>query len=437
MRTPLEQESNKMKNMESSSPHRFSPNQRDVINKIESDNVDLKKCFNILNTCETKENIPHIQGTQNNVCTNEAPVDTSSYMEQKISAEKEELTKRFLNIPQNMNGTTVAADNSSNEIYRNMNNSESTNKNELGNKKNENYILGNKLNFNNNLELRKSLTEQLCEEISMKLGRIFLCKSFLETYIYEENPYLMNFIYARDDLGGAKNKVMNSLLVSSFADLVWNENIYKHEYLLSKELLKKYAKTVELNPDNSNYAIVPVFSLDRIKEVLDQQEMNIKLLKKKKLVVKKNNENLLFILNIIKNNFCEIKNKGLRIVQRLLLRLNLLDKLFMLKNSSNFVSSKYEHSKMKLITILDFFNSFSLDSKLQKINKNIMEIAQARTKLEMDVFCSSNFSSSLKNVLETDEQNLMQLKMAATEISTNLEENKEFLYHLNDVDTFE
>lgn len=436
MRTPLDQELNKMKDMESSSPRRFSPNQRDVINKIESDNVDLKKCFNILNTCETKGKPPHTQGTQNNVCTNETSIDTS-HTEQKNSAEKEELPKRFLNIPQNMSGTTAAADNSSNDIYRNTHNTESTSKNKSENKKSENDLLGNKLNFNNTLELRKSLTEQLCEEISMKLGRIFLCKTFLETYIYEKNPYLMNFIYTKDNLGGAKNKVMNSLLVSSFADLVWNENIYKHEYLLSKELLKKYAKAVELNPDNSNYAIVPIFGLDRIKEILDQQEMSIKLLKKKKLVVKKNNENLLFILNIIKNNFCEIKNKGLRIVQRLLFRLNLLDKLFMLKNSSNFVSSKYEHSKMKLITILDFFNSFSLDSKLQKINKNIMEIAQARTKLEMDVFCSSHFSSSLKNVLETDEQSLMQLKAAATEISTNLEENKEFLYHLSDVDTFE
>ncbi|CAA9989971.1 conserved Plasmodium protein, unknown function [Plasmodium knowlesi strain H] len=298
-------------------------------------------------------------------------------------------------------------------------------------RQNGNFSFENKFNFNSSLKIRKSLTEQLCEEISMKLGTIFMCKSYLETYVFEKNPYMMNFIYLKDDMSESKNRVMNSLLLSSFCNLIWNNHIYKHEYLMSKEILSKYAKAIEKNPDKDKYCIVPIYNLEKVKMALSDQEKNIKILKKRKLLIKKNNENLLFILYIIKNNFLEIKTKAQRIIQRLLFRLDILDKLFMLKNSSVFFSNKYEFNKFKLMEILDFFNSFNIDSQLEKINKNIKNLVQEKKNLQKFLHADNEFTNSLRNTVVKNEQDITDLKGTTSEICMNLEENKEYMYHLN------
>ncbi|SBS87967.1 conserved Plasmodium protein, unknown function [Plasmodium malariae] len=272
---------------------------------------------------------------------------------------------------------------------------------------------------------------EIAQEISMKLGKIFICKSYLETYVFEQSPYIMNFIYLKDDMGESKNRVLNSLLLSSFCNLIWNNNIYKHEYLISKEILSKYFKAIEKNPDKNNCCIVPIYNLDKIKMVLNDQDKNIKILKKKKLCIKKNNENLLFILNIIKNNFSEIKIKAQRIIQRLLFRLDILDKLFILKNNTVFFSNKYEFNKFKLMEILDFFNSFNIDNQLQKINKNITELVKEKKNFQNFLYAENEFTSSLKSTIAKNEQDITELKSTTSEISINLEENKEYLYHLN------
>ncbi|CAG9473333.1 conserved Plasmodium protein, unknown function [Plasmodium vivax] len=298
-------------------------------------------------------------------------------------------------------------------------------------RQNGNFSFENKFNFNSSLKIRKSLTEQLCEEISMKLGTIFMCKSYLETYVFERNPYMMNFIYLKDEMSESKNRVMNSLLLSSFCNLIWNTHIYKHEYLISKEILSKYAKAVEKNPDKNNFCIVPIYNLEKVKMALSDQEKNIKILKKRKLHIKKNNENLLFILYIIKNNFLEIKTKAQRIIQRLLFRLDILDKLFMLKNNAVFFSNKYEFNKFKLMEILDFFNSFNIDSQLQKINKNIKNLVQEKKNLQKFLHADNEFTNSLRNTVVKNEQDITDLKGTTSEICINLEENKEYMYHLN------
>ncbi|EUD67665.1 hypothetical protein C922_01850 [Plasmodium inui San Antonio 1] len=298
-------------------------------------------------------------------------------------------------------------------------------------RQNGNFSFENKFNFNSSLKIRKSLTEQLCEEISMKLGTIFMCKSYLETYVFERNPYMMNFIYLKDGMSESKNRVINSLLLSSFCNLIWNTHIYKHEYLISKEILTKYAKAVEKNPDKNNFCIVPIYNLEKVKMALSHQEKNIKILKKRKLHIKKNNENLLFILYIIKNNFLEIKTKAQRIIQRLLFRLDILDKLFMLKNNAVFFSNKYEFNKFKLMEILDFFNSFNIDSQLQKINKNIKNLVQEKKNLQKFLHADNEFTNSLRNTLVKNEQDITDLKGTTSEICINLEENKEYMYHLN------
>ncbi|GAB67700.1 hypothetical protein PCYB_122670 [Plasmodium cynomolgi strain B] len=338
---------------------------------------------------------------------------------------------------------------------------------------NGNFSFENKFNFNSSLKIRKSLTEQLCEEISMKLGTIFMCKSYLETYVFERNPYMMNFIYLKDEMSESKNRVINSLLLSSFCNLIWNTHIYKHEYLISKEILSKYAKAMEKNPDKNNFCIVPIYNLEKVKMALSDQEKNIKILKKRKLHIKKNNENLLFILYIIKNNFLEIKTKAQRIIQRLLFRLDILDKLFLLKNNSVFFSNKYEFNKFKLMEILDFFNSFNIDSQLQKINKNIKNLVQEKKNLQKFLHADNEFTNSLRNTVLKNEQvrfftrqekwsgtacgtvekkdnankdcfairpnyavweyskDITDLKGTTSEICINLEENKEYMYHLN------
>lgn len=238
----------------------------------------------------------------------------------------------------------------------------------------------------------------------MKLGKIHLCKSYLETYIFEKNPYIMNFIYLKDDVSESKNRVLNSVLLSSFCNMIWSNNIYKHEYLMSKELLNKYFKAIQKNPDKNNYCIVPIYDLNKIKMILNDHEKNIKILKKRKLIIRKNNENLLFILNIIKNNFAEIKIKAQRIIQRLLFRLDILDKLFILKNNSSFFSNKYEFSKFKLIEILDLFNSFSIDAQLQKINQNIEEFVREKRHVQNFLYTDKEFTTNLKNTIEKNEQ---------------------------------
>ncbi|CRG95072.1 conserved Plasmodium protein, unknown function [Plasmodium gallinaceum] len=352
--------------------------------------------------------------------------NTASY-----SNEQKENIQNNFNFPKSNTEILKKIENNSNDKLKNNIEKSDLQKNHIGNS------LENKFNFGSSLKIRKSLTEQLCEEISMKLGKIFLCKSYLETFIYEKNPYVMNFIYQRDDMSESKNRVLNSLLLSSFSNLVWSNNIYKHEYLLSKEILSKYIKALEKNPDKTNCCIIPIFSLDKIKEVLNDQEKNIRILKKKKLTIKKNNENLLFILNIIKNNFDEIKMKAQRIIQRLLFRLDILDKLFILKNNSVFFSNKYEYNKIKLIEILDFFNSFNIDNKLQKINKNITEIVKEKKNFQKFIYCDNEFSNSLKNNIAKNEQDIIELKSTTSEICINLEENKEHLYHLNHLNVFE
>ncbi|VWU49919.1 conserved protein, unknown function [Hepatocystis sp. ex Piliocolobus tephrosceles] len=298
--------------------------------------------------------------------------------------------------------------------------------------KNGNVSLKNKLNFNSSMKIQKSLTEQLCEEISMKLGKIFLCKSYLETYIFEKNPYLMNFVYLKDDMSESKNRILNSLLLSSFCNLIWNKHIYKHEYLLSKEILNKYFEAIVKNPDKNNYCIVPIYDLNKIQMVLNEQENNIKLLKKKKIYIKKTNENLLFILNIIKNNFLEIKTKTQRIIQRLLFKLDILDKLYILKNNSAFFSNKYEFNKYKLIEVLEFFNSFNIDNQIQKINQNISELVKEKKQIQNFLYSDNEFTSNLKNNIAKNEQDITELKSTTSEICINLEENKEYLYQFSE-----
>ncbi|SBT40666.1 conserved Plasmodium protein, unknown function [Plasmodium ovale wallikeri] len=379
------------------------------------------------------------------------------------------------------------------------------------NTQNGNISLEKKFNFNSSLKIRKSLTEQLCgrntfkgasiqklvlcmeklsfthvffpalplppnpltEEISMKLGKIFLCKSYLETYIFERSPYIMNFVYVKDDMSEPKNRVLNSLMLSSFCNLIWNTNIFKHEYLISKEILNKYIKAIEKNPDKNNFCIVPIYDLEKIKIVLNYQEKNIQQLKKKKLCIKKNNENLLFILNIIKNNFFEIKIKAQKIIQRLLFRLNILDKLFLLKNNAAFFSNKYEFNKFKLMEILELFNSFNIDSQVEKINKNIKEFVKGKKTIQNFLHADNEFASSVKSSIGKNEkvlhcewpscyaimrsfaliylfrvsppffnlyahpsffpppQEITELKRTTSEICINVEENKEYLYHLS------
>ncbi|CAC9698983.1 conserved Plasmodium protein, unknown function [Plasmodium sp. DRC-Itaito] len=352
-------------------------------------------------------------------------VNTNLNLSQNINMLNENNKKTLL--PQiNINTVNNTQNKSQEELKNSLFN------NELQNiSQSENMTFENKLNFNSSLKIRKSLTEQLCEEISMKLGKIFLCKSYLETFIYEKNPYVMNFIYLKDDKSESKNRVMNSLLLGSFCNLLWNDNIYTHEYLISKEILSKYIKALEKNPDKNNYCIVPIYDMDKIKMILCDQEKHIKILKKKKLTIKKNNENLLFILNIIKNNFQEIKIKAQRIIQRILFRLDILDKLFILKNNSVFFSNKYEYNKIKLMEMLDFFNSFNIDNQLQKINQNITDIIKEKKNLQKFKYYDNEYTTSLKNVLEKNEEDITQLKSTTSEICMNLEENKEFLYHLN------
>ncbi|SBT78068.1 conserved Plasmodium protein, unknown function [Plasmodium ovale] len=299
------------------------------------------------------------------------------------------------------------------------------------NTQNGNISLEKKFNFSSSLKIRKSLTEQLCEEISMKLGKIFLCKSYLETYIFERSPYIMNFVYVKDDMSEPKNRVLNSLMLSSFCNLIWNTNIFKHEYLISKEILNKYIKAIEKNPDKNNFCIVPIYDLEKIKIVLNYQEKNIQQLKKKKLCIKKNNENLLFILNIIKNNFFEIKIKAQKIIQRLLFRLNILDKLFLLKNNAAFFSNKYEFNKFKLMEILELFNSFNIDSQVEKINKNIKEFVKGKKTIQNFLHADNEFASSVKSSIGKNEKEITELKRTTSEICINVEENKEYLYHLS------
>ncbi|SBT80058.1 conserved Plasmodium protein, unknown function [Plasmodium malariae] len=302
-----------------------------------------------------------------------------------------------------LNGVSKSGVDNSNKTDNNTNDEFKKNneKNDLQiNNQNGNISLENKFNFNSSLKIRKSLTEQLCGK-------------------------------KNDDMGESKNRVLNSLLLSSFCNLIWNNNIYKHEYLISKEILSKYFKAIEKNPDKNNCCIVPIYNLDKIKMVLNDQDKNIKILKKKKLCIKKNNENLLFILNIIKNNFSEIKIKAQRIIQRLLFRLDILDKLFILKNNTVFFSNKYEFNKFKLMEILDFFNSFNIDNQLQKINKNITELVKEKKNFQNFLYTENEFTSSLKSTIAKNEQDITELKSTTSEISINLEENKEYLYHLN------
>ncbi|WBY60278.1 hypothetical protein Py17XNL_001303394 [Plasmodium yoelii yoelii] len=324
---------------------------------------------------------------------------------------------------------------SNNDISKNVDNNESQEKTEncylKKNDNNGNITLETKFNFNSSLKIRQSLTEQLCEEISMKLGKIHLCKSYLETYIFEKNPYNMNFMYLKDDVSESKNRVLNSVLLSSFCNMIWSNNIYKHEYLMSKELLNKYFKAIQKNPDKNNYCIVPIYDLNKIKMILNDHEKNIKMLKKRKLIIRKNNENLLFILNIIKNNFAEIKIKAQRIIQRLLFRLDILDKLFILKNNSSFFSNKYEFSKFKLIEILDLFNSFSIDTQLQKINQNIEEFVREKRHVQNFLYTDKEFTTNLKNTIEKNEQHITELKSTTSEICQNVDENREYLYSLS------
>ncbi|GAW82207.1 hypothetical protein, conserved [Plasmodium gonderi] len=424
-------ESNTLNNFLGAQQSPISSNKIENEKTLNVNNTTFNTPSNIVNSFSNKTNIlisedKSIQSGFTNVLNNNMP---------PVANKAENLT----NVNNTNNGNGNCNNNSaSNNIINNdgSRDNEDLRKNAEKNdlqidRHNGNISFENKFNFNSSLKIRKSLTEQLCEEISMKLGKIFLCKSYLETYVFERNPYMMNFIYLKDDMSESKNRVLNSLLLSSFCNLIWNNNIYKHEYLISKEILSKYAKAIEKNPDKNNFCIVPIYNLEKVKMALSDQEKNIKILKKRKLLIKKNNENLLFILYIIKNNFLEIKTKAQRIIQRLLFRLDILDKLFMLKNNSVFFSNKYEFNKFKLMEILDFFNSFNIDSQLQKINKNIKNLVQEKKNLQKFLHSDNEFTSSLRNTVEKNEQDIIELKGTTSEICINLEENKEYIYHLN------
>lgn len=294
-----------------------------------------------------------------------------------------------------------------------------------------------KLDFSDSLKIRRTLTEQLCEEISMKLGNIYLWKSYLQTYIYELSPYIMNFSFSKDDLSAAKNRVLNSVMLSSFTDLVWNGYIYKHEYLLSKNILSKYKNAIQRNPDSSEYCIIPIFSLDNIKKVLTEQEEQLKILKRNTVFIKKNNDNLLFILNIIKNNFEEIKLKAQRIVQRLLLRMIVLDKLYMLRKNADIFSNKYEQHKMRLVEMLQIFNAFNVDHKIREIHKNISKMMKLNKETHQEISLDREFCNSLNEKLYQNEQDITNIKSVTSEIYMNVEENKEQLYESNYYNLFE
>ncbi|SCM12989.1 conserved Plasmodium protein, unknown function [Plasmodium chabaudi adami] len=399
----------------------FQVNQQTAFsNKLENEKTDVTpNSFNITNNQTTvfNERTNLVAGEEQNFKNN-----ANGVINNRINSSQDNLntlTKANNDIPTN-------ADNNQNNESQ-----EKTENCYLKNNNNGNITLETKFNFNSSLKIRQSLTEQLCEEISMKLGKIHLCKSYLETYIYEKNPYTMNFIYLKDDVSESKNRVLNSVLLSSFCNIIWSNNIYKHEYLMSKELLNKYFKAIQKNPDKNNYCIVPIYDLNKIKMILNDHEKNIKMLKKRKLIIRKNNENLLFILNIIKNNFAEIKIKAQRIIQRLLFRLDILDKLFMLKNNSSFFSTKYEFSKFKLIEILDLFNSFSIDTQLQKINQNIEEFVREKRHVQNFLYTDKEFTSNLKNTIEKNEQHITELKSTTSEICQNVDENREYLYSLS------
>lgn len=143
-----------------------------VVSKVESDNLDLKKCFNILNSSEASKQLM-LQNSSNASSDSKTNGGVNKEENDNITLQ-EELSKRCANYQRaNYDGAIVTYDDRqtktanqeevTNEKNTNANTKEGdSDKKDSTDDKKEQTGLQSKLNFNGALELRKSLTEQLC-----------------------------------------------------------------------------------------------------------------------------------------------------------------------------------------------------------------------------------------------------------------------------------